>query len=317
MGAIDRLVSLAPNIEPHELETHYHELMGQLGYEMGIHYTVILRQELLDTLDAQHPLRSAIDTSGLAGDEFMLDKSHKRTSDGRAITRSMVLDQGRGVLDVFAQVGDQQVLLASFPGNGGDPRAGTSGKATKDFASTRAGEFRIKQLEHGYVSLSWRNSLIPQDAQIRLVDEEVMYAEEDGKFRYATGPQAEFAGRTPFDGNLTAADRQLLVSAGDVHKVSRDDLDTIAQIKDIGGWLVRRGETRDEYVTPMVPFTVDDFTDENGQLVSNWGKNEFGPRSIIYETEDGQRSPQLFHSNYLEEAGSTFLETSHGCIHMY
>lgn len=316
-GAIERLVRLAPNLQPDEALQYYDNLYPVLENEMGIQYTVALRVGLEEILSPEQPVMLAIHSSHSEEDERLLDKSVHKTASGEKIERSIVFDQARGVVDVQAKVGEQTVLLSSYPGNGGDPRFASTGRKTKEYAATRAGTFRIQQLERGHVSLSWANSLIPQDAAIKQVGDDIMYQGKDGKFHYATGPHAEFAGRTPFDGDLTAADRQLLESAGERVKVEKNDADKIAAIQDNGGWLVKVGPTTHEYILPMPAFTLDDFKDEHGQLVAKWGKNDFGPRSILYTTLDGESSSQLFHSSYDERQGIEFLDHSHGCTHMY
>lgn len=316
-GAIERLVRLAPNLQPDEALQFYDDLYPVLANEMGIQYTVALRLGLEQVLSPEQPVMLAVNSSHLEEDERLLDKSVHKTASGEKIERSIVFNQAQGVVDVQAKVGKETVLLSSFPGNGGDPRFASTGRKTKEYAATRAGTFRIQQLERGHVSLSWANSLIPQDAAIKQVGDDIMYQGKDGKFHYATGPHAEFAGRTPFDGNLTAADRQLLESAGEHIKVKKTEVDKIAAIQENGGWLVKVGPTTVEYILPMPPFTVDNFQDEHGQLVAKWEKNDFGPRSILYTTLDGESSSQLFHSSNDEPKGKKSLDHSHGCIHMY
>lgn len=316
MGAIDRLVLLAPTMQAEQLQDEYDTLVPQIEHELGKKYSVLLRTELLDTLEENHLLRPVIAASHLEADQILLDKTQGRTTGGKRIQRSVEFDQQDGAVDVVAHVGDQSILLASFPGNGGDPRAGIGRKTIKEHASTRPGEFKVVKLEKGHVSRSWQFSWIPEDAPIKQVGDQIMYGTPDGKFHYATGSNAEFMGLTPFDGQLTAGDRSLLEAAGTEQRVDVSDIQAKAEIKKRGGWLLRKEGQTAVYLVPPSSFTAQDFV-EQGKLVSIWNKNDFGPRSLLYKKLDGTPSPQLFHSSPSETKGETFLQTSHGCIHMY
>ncbi|MFA4845430.1 MAG: L,D-transpeptidase [Patescibacteria group bacterium] len=283
---IEDAVTLIPSLPQSEALTVYNSFSQELMQTIGFRAVREMALGLAQSLPAEHPVMQQIKKHAWLSDEAAGWLKPQKEN-------SSYFDQVTGRVRIYHNIGDQMILLDTFPGNGGpaDGVAWERGLPAQVAVRTPDGEFNFSRAFEKK-SASWQYSWVTDTSPLRFTQDKqnVEYQDEDGKWRRLTGEEGEFtvmgAPQKPFKEKKKSS----------LYNAATD----------------RTGESA---VYPA-PFDTSDVIGEDGNLRATWDLNDFGPRSIQMKDQQGKAMSIFFHSSPKDEGAQVFLDNSHGCIHM-
>ncbi|HBK33676.1 TPA: hypothetical protein DDZ06_01510 [Candidatus Uhrbacteria bacterium] len=306
----DMALELLPTLPEKEACVVYTQLYAQMTHRVGMRTPYEMSRHLLKNLEEDHELAKLIRDQKLADPQ--MEKWFQKSSQNHAY-----FDQATGRLEIMRKLSTKEkttvqsslslldpeqdyiLLLDSAPANGGDPNAPSfyDSKTAHQEVRTPDGVFPYLETVRKK-SPSWQYSWIADGSPLRLSEDKknVEYQDLDGKWYQATGEEAVFFGdQRPFKDKKRS-------------------------------WIYNSaGRMEEGTFTPPSPFTLPDFmvtrdvvsgTSVLG-LAEQWEKNEFGPLTIhVKDPKKGKRASFMYHSSPSDETPWSFLNHSHGCVHM-
>ena len=293
-AVIDLFVAEAATMKPTHAKYVYERLSLVIGNEVGLAEVVRLTDALLEKLPADHPIVSSVEKSGYAKARLLV---------GRSRSNVVHMDQLRGELHVYRTVGDEKILIDSFPAIGGKmdtPTMSVRGKpAGSEFVHVPDITLTVAVVRDPVTSWSYQGAWVPGNAEIRDRGDELQYRHPSTRQWYdLTGPNAAFfpdaEGNVsrPFDGHMTPTDYGLIRAA-----THRDPSGATA------GYVPK-------------PWTRDEILSRNGgEVPAEWKWNDFGPMALRLATPDGYVTGINIHSKPNQD--DFFSDRTHGCFASY
>lgn len=296
-NAIDLYVSEAASMEEDKALAVYKDLITNIGTNVGFRHVSTLNEKIAGALPSDHPVRVFIDASGYSELKSLLSPSRSNI---------VHMDQASGELRVLRRVGDQFVLLDSFPAIGGNlntPEMTVAGKASgSEFVHVPDTVMKVAYVDRAKTSWSWHNSWVPEGAPIREKGNELQYQHPANKQWYdLTGPNAAFFpdkdGKTirPFDGKREPMDAELIRAATHADPAS-------------GRTYVPEMWTREQIIARV---------SDSIEAPTEWRWNDFGSMAVRLNTGDGEKTNINIHSRPNQDPNDFLGTRTHGCFSTY
>ncbi|NBS41369.1 hypothetical protein EBS80_01800 [bacterium] len=292
--ATDLYVANVAGMPPEKALSVYKQMMLSLS-DVGLKELSVLNEGIASVLPDDHPVRVFIADSGYETIKPLLGPSR---------TNVVLMDQASGELRVFRPVGNDFVLLDTFPAIGGalnTPEMSAVGKpAGSEYVHVPDTVLTVAYVDRAKTSWSWNNSWVPQGAPIREQGEELQYQHPSTKQWYdLTGPNAAFFpdrdGKTikPFDGHLEPMDTALIRAATHGDPAS-------------GGTFVPHAWTKAEIVGRV----------NGAEVPTTWEWNDFGSMAMRLSLNGVQTNINI-HSKPGEDMNDFLGVRTHGCFTTY
>lgn len=290
---IEQFAESACDMEPQEALKRYDMLVPKIGKNVGLASVISLSDALASRLSPDHPVAERIAELGV---------EHFRPFVGRSRQNVLHMDQARGQLRVMRKVGDEYVLIDSFPAIGGPlntPELDITGKPSgSEYVHVPDTVMEVSYVDRAKTSWSWQSSWVPQGAPIReSASGELQYQHSANKRWYdLTGANAEFFpdrngnGIKPFDAKREPMDLGLIRAA------------------------THRSEEGNRIIAPTGWKKEDIIKRAGGTVPTEWRWNDFGSMAFRLKTLDGYRTNINIHSRPGEDMNDFIGGRTHGCF---